>query len=98
MRQHFFSLRVTDMWNSLPDSIVAAPRMNAFKNRLNEAMQEHRLSLEMPSTIQALQQVQQLSQSIRQLWKDRVHKAGSLVESSHEKYKNQQQAMGLFLQ
>ena len=50
MRQHFFSLRVTDMWNSLPDCIVDAPTMNAFKNRLDEAMQEHMFSLEMPST------------------------------------------------
>ena len=52
MRQDFFSLRVTDMWNSLPDSI--APSVNAFKNRL-EAMQDHMFSHEMPSTLRTRQ-------------------------------------------
>jgi hypothetical protein len=52
MRQHFFSLRVTDMWNSLPDSIVDAPSMNASKNRLDKAMQEHIFSVKMPSNLQ----------------------------------------------
>jgi hypothetical protein len=33
-RQYFFSLPITDMRNSLPDYIVGAPSMNAFKNRL----------------------------------------------------------------
>jgi hypothetical protein len=36
------------MWNSLPESIVDAPSMNAFKNRLDEAMLAHMFSLEMP--------------------------------------------------
>jgi hypothetical protein len=42
------------MWNSLPDDIVGAPGMNAFKNRLNrldEAMEKYMFSLELPSTI-----------------------------------------------
>jgi hypothetical protein len=55
MRQHFFSLRVTDMWNSHPDSIVGDPSMNAFKNRLDEAMQEHMVSLKMPSKLRTRQ-------------------------------------------
>jgi hypothetical protein len=46
-----FKIRVTDMWNSLPDSIVDVPSMNAFKNRLHEAMQEHMFSLKMPSKL-----------------------------------------------
>jgi hypothetical protein len=50
-RQHFFSLRVTDMWNSLPEDIVDAPSMNAFKNRLDKAMHEHMFSLKMPRTL-----------------------------------------------
>jgi hypothetical protein len=40
-RQHFFSHRITDMWNSLPDYIVGAPSVNAFKNRLDKAMEEY---------------------------------------------------------
>jgi hypothetical protein len=55
MRQHFFSLRVTDMCNSLPDSIVDAPSKNAFKNILDEAMLEHMFSLRMPSKLRTRQ-------------------------------------------
>jgi hypothetical protein len=50
-RQHFFSLRITDMWNSLPDDIVGAQSRNAFKNRLDEAMEKYVFRFEMPSTI-----------------------------------------------
>jgi hypothetical protein len=50
-RQHFFSLRIIDMWNSLPDYIVVTPSMNAFKNRLDKAMEKCMFRLEMPSTI-----------------------------------------------
>ena len=35
IRKHFFSNRVVDMWNSLPDSVVSAPSVNSFKNRLD---------------------------------------------------------------
>ena len=50
-RQHFFSLRITDMWNSLPDYIVDAPSINAFNNRLDKAMEKYMFRLKMPSTI-----------------------------------------------
>jgi hypothetical protein len=56
MRQHFFSLLVTDMWNSLPESIVDASSINAFKNRLDEAMQEHMFSVKMPSNLRTSRQ------------------------------------------
>jgi hypothetical protein len=39
------------MWNSLPDYIVDAPRLNAFMNRLDKAMEKYMFRLEMPSTI-----------------------------------------------
>ena len=35
-RQHFFSQRVVDPWNSLPEAVVTAPSLNAFKNRLDK--------------------------------------------------------------
>ena len=35
-RQNFFSQRVVDDWNSLPDEIVTAESLNSFKKRLNE--------------------------------------------------------------
>jgi hypothetical protein len=40
-RQHFFSLGITDMWNSLPDDIVGASSMNAFKIRLDKALEKY---------------------------------------------------------
>jgi hypothetical protein len=46
---------VTDMWNSLPVSIVDAPSISALKNRLDEAMQEHMFSLELPSKLRTRQ-------------------------------------------
>jgi hypothetical protein len=55
MRQNFFLLWVANMWNSLPDSIVGAPSMNASKNWLDKAVQEHMFSLKMPSKLQTRQ-------------------------------------------
>ncbi len=34
LRRHFFSERVIDVWNTLPETIVTAPTVNALKNRL----------------------------------------------------------------
>ena len=34
-RKHFFSVRVTNTWNSLPEEVVLAPSVNAFKSRLD---------------------------------------------------------------
>ena len=36
VRHNFFSNRVTPVWNALPDSVVLAPGLNCFKNRLDE--------------------------------------------------------------
>ena len=35
IRKHNFSVRVAKTWNSLPDAVVEAPSLNAFKNRLD---------------------------------------------------------------
>ncbi len=35
VRSHFFSERVINNWNSLPEDVVAAQSINAFKNRLD---------------------------------------------------------------
>ena len=40
MRQKFFSLRVTNTWNDLPESIVNAPSVNSLKNRLDKHWSE----------------------------------------------------------
>ena len=36
LRKYSFSMRITDVWNSLPFSVVTAPSVNSFKNRLDK--------------------------------------------------------------
>ena len=35
LRKHYFLNRVTHLWNGLPESVVSAPTVNTFKNRLD---------------------------------------------------------------
>ena len=35
VRKYSFSIRITNIWNSLPDEIISAPTVNTFKNRLD---------------------------------------------------------------
>ena len=35
VRHHFFSIRVVNKWNALPEDVVSAPSLNAFKNQLD---------------------------------------------------------------
>ena len=41
MRQHCFSNRVIDNWNSLPESIISAPTVNSFKSKLDQHWYNH---------------------------------------------------------
>ena len=34
-RHHLFSYRIVTDWNKLPDAVVSAPTITAFKNRLD---------------------------------------------------------------
>ena len=36
VRKFFFANRVIDVWNSLPEDVVTACSVNAFKNRLDK--------------------------------------------------------------
>jgi len=36
LRQNFFSIRVINEWNKLPQFVIEAPSVNAFKNRLDK--------------------------------------------------------------
>ena len=36
IRKNFFSVRVVDLWNSLPQEVVSAVSLNSFKNRLDK--------------------------------------------------------------
>ena len=42
LQKYSFSIRITNVWNSLPFSVVTAPSVNSFKNRLDKhwALQE----------------------------------------------------------
>ena len=35
LRKNFFSVRIINIWNSLPQEVVSAPSINSFKNRLD---------------------------------------------------------------
>ena len=41
IKGHVFSHRVVNDWNSLPDDVVSAPNVNAFKNRLHSHWRNH---------------------------------------------------------
>jgi len=41
VRKFFFSQRVVPQWNSLPETVVIAPSMNTFKNRLDKALDRY---------------------------------------------------------
>ena len=36
LRRHFFSQRVINIWNLLPDTVVTGPSVNTLKNRLDK--------------------------------------------------------------
>ena len=53
VRKHFFSERVINLWNVLPDQIVGAPpTITAFKNRLDQHWKKYQYSLDsIPTTL-----------------------------------------------
>ena len=42
LRNSFFSQRVVNDWNNLPDTVVSAPTVNSFKNRLDKFLKNER--------------------------------------------------------
>ena len=36
VRKHFFTQRVVNLWNTLPENLVSAPTVNAFKNQIDK--------------------------------------------------------------
>jgi len=42
IRQHFFTNRIVNLWNSLPSSIVTAPTVASFKQQLDDFWKQSR--------------------------------------------------------
>ena len=42
IRKNFFSQRVVNQWNELPDSVVEAESVNCFKNRCDKCIRERK--------------------------------------------------------
>jgi len=47
VRKYSFCIRITNVWNSLPDEIISAPSINTFKNRLNKFWAEQEVFLQL---------------------------------------------------
>jgi len=45
LRKYLFSMRITNVWNSLPFSVVTAPSVNSFKNRLDRHWASQELTI-----------------------------------------------------
>jgi len=43
VRTYPFSIRITNMWDSLPGEIISAPTVNTFKNRLDRFLAEQKV-------------------------------------------------------
>ena len=42
VRKSFFSFRIVNLWNSLPDEVVTAPTLSAFKARIDKVWACHK--------------------------------------------------------
>jgi hypothetical protein len=47
LRRHFFKNRIVKIWNDLPEDVVDAPSLNAFKNRLDKEWKSHPMKFDM---------------------------------------------------
>ncbi|KAK6178413.1 hypothetical protein SNE40_013205 [Patella caerulea] len=50
-RSNFFSYRVVNEWNSLPEDVVSAPSLNAFKSRIDRLWSDHVYKIKLPSPL-----------------------------------------------
>ena len=50
IRRHSFPVRITKVWNELPDSVVNAPNVNTFKKQVGQTLERRRLPIQLRST------------------------------------------------
>ena len=43
LRKNFFTVKVASIWNSLPSSVIEAPSVNSFENRLDKAWKKQQI-------------------------------------------------------
>ena len=43
--KHFFTNRVINLWNSLPEEVVYAPSLNIFKNKIDKHLQDYQFRI-----------------------------------------------------
>jgi hypothetical protein len=46
LRQNFFSIRMVNLWNSLPEAVVTSSTVNCFKGRFDRACEENKYQME----------------------------------------------------
>jgi len=46
LRQNFFSMRVANVWNSLPENVVMSPTVNCFKGRFDRVCEVNKFRME----------------------------------------------------
>jgi len=51
LRKHFFTNRVTDVWNSPPNVVASADSINILKSRLNKFLYNHDLTFDWKAEI-----------------------------------------------
>ena len=64
VRHDFLSLRVVDLWNSLPESVVSAPSLNSFKNHLDKFWKEYKFSEDPPQIRESLYSTKDVTSDI----------------------------------
>ena len=55
IRKNFFTLRVHDSWNSLPEHVVTAPSLNAFKGRLDSHLRDYKTLTTFPLVVRPME-------------------------------------------
>ena len=61
VRKNYFGLRIVNVWNSLPEAVVEAPSVNAFKNRVDKVLADYHFE----TTIENAQVVRDLRKKIQ---------------------------------
>ena len=52
LRSNCFTQRITNSWNSLPENVISAPSVNAFKNRLDKLWNNQEVKFNYKATLQ----------------------------------------------